>query len=634
MTPRPVPLSVIPEGIPDDLKAERRWLIWQYECREGDGKWTKVPYVATAPQERASSVHPSTWNTFEDALAAYEDGKSDGIGFVLGDGYVGFDGDGTDASEHVHLLNTYAERSVGGRGVHAICRGTKPGDKCRTGPYELYDQGRYFTITGHHVPGTPTSIEERTAELATLYARLFPNGNPPPPPSASNLPDDNTLLAHATQAKNSEKFTALWHGDIGTYDSHSEADAALCALLAFWTNRDAAQMDRLFRRSGLMREKWDSRRGDSTYGADAIANAIAGTEKGYAPEQELRIEFIKASEVPVMKLDWLWYARLARGAITLLEGAPDSGKSTLLVDTAARVSRGQSFPGETETREPGNVVMMIAEDDLCTTVVPRLIAASADLEHIFFLGVTKDDRGNTVPFHLSDDSRRLRTKCQEVEAVFVVVDPLVSFLGSRRGRILNTNNDLEVRKALGPLKELAEQLRASVAAIRHYRKGTGTDALEAGGGSVGFSALVRVILAALPNPHVDDDRHYLLAVAKNNLVQKKKRPALAYEIVPWTGDPDIGCIAWGKTVDMSANEILAAQTEANKDNSGKAAEAKVFLEELLKDGNWVPTTEIMQAAKEQHGLSEFAVRRARTKLPIVAEKQGKPWYWRLAEPEF
>lgn len=342
-----------------------------------------------------------------------------------------------------------------------------------------------------------------------------------------------------------------------------------------------------------------------------------------------RLELIRASDVTVVKLEWLWSARLARGAITLVEGAAEKGKSTVLVDLAARVSRGHSFPGDHQTRAPGNVVMMIAEDDLQTTVVPRLLAAGADLERVYFLGATKNERGEVVPFHLSDDCERLRAKCDEVEALFVVVDPLVSYLGSRKGRVLNTNNDLEVRKSLAPLKELAEHLKASVAAIRHYRKGNGTDALEAGGGSVGFAALVRVIIAALPDPRADDDQHYLLAVAKNNLVAKNKRPALGYEIVPWDGDPDIGRIAWGDSVDMSAGEILQAHAEAAKDTTGKAAEATAFLEEFLRSGEWIATTEILSAAKEAAGLSEDAVRRARMKLPIKAEKHGKPWFWRL-----
>ena len=91
-------------------------------------------------------------------------------------------------------------------------------------------------------------------------------------------------------------------------------------------------------------------------------------------------------------------------------GRAEKGKSTLLVDLAARITRGHSFPGETETRQPGNVVMLIAEDDIAATVVPRLIAAGADLTRIYFLTATKDERGDIVPFHLSDDCERLRAQ--------------------------------------------------------------------------------------------------------------------------------------------------------------------------------------------------------------------------------
>ena len=628
---RPPPLPVRFDSIPDMLRRERRWVGWHYHWREENGKsgkWTKVPCIATVTAQKADSTDPATWRSFSEAQDAYEDGKCDGVGFVLGDGWIGFDADDTDASEFLALLNTYSEHSPSGNGVHAIARGAKPGTRSRTGPYELYDHGRYFTVTGQHIAGTPTTVEERTAEVAALYARLFANGHgdgagpaATATLSSSTLTDDAVIAKASSAPKSGAKFNKLWAGDTTGYDSHSEADLALCSMLAFWTNRDAAQMDRLFRRSKLMRDKWNR------VGADLIAKAIADTSKGYVAGTRTSVEFIRASEVVVEKIEWLWHARLARGAISLVEGGPERGKSTILVDLAARVSRGHSFPGEAETREPANVVMLIAEDDIAATVVPRLIAADADLARIFFLSITRDERGDVVPFHLSDDCERLRLKCQEVGLVaLVVVDPLVSFLGSRTGRTLNTYNDMEVRKALAPLKELAERTRAAVAAIRHYRKNKGTDAMEAGGGSVAFAALVRVIIAALPDP--EDESRYLLAVAKNNLVVKSKRPALGYDIVPAETDSDIGRIAWGGAVEMSANEIFAAQAEVDKDSSGKVGEAKQFLELLLASGEWMPTTEIMKAA-EANGLSKRSVQRAKDAAAIAVEKQAKHWGWRL-----
>ncbi|MES2360017.1 MAG: AAA family ATPase [Gemmatimonadota bacterium] len=519
--------------------------------------------------------------------------------------------------------------------MHAIARGFKPGPRSRIGPLELYDSGRYFTVTGRHIAGTPLTVEVRTSEIAILYAKMFPpeeevvkaNGH-----GSSNKLTDESILSRAKASKNGQKFSALWSGDLSGHDNdHSKADAALCSILAYWTNRDAEKMDRLFRQSKLMRPKWDEKRGVQRYSEKTIALAIVNTAVGFDPDG--RVEFILASDVQTVKLEWLWHARLALGAITLFEGGPEKGKSTILVDLAARVTTGESFPGEMETRQPGNVVMLIAEDDIQTTVVPRLIAAGADLGRVSFLGATKDEKGDVVPFQMSDDCERLRIECARFNATFIVVDPLVSYLGSRKGRVLNTNNDLEVRKALGPLKELAERLRASVAAIRHYRKGAGTDAMEAGGGSVGFAALVRVIVAALPDP--DDPSKYLLAVAKNNLVAKNKRPALSYEIIPSKADPSIGSIAWGEKMEMSAGEILQAQAVANRqaeketEPHGKTGEALAFLETFLADEGWHPTVDIMKTAKELHGLSEFAVRRAKEKTTIQVEKQGRQWFWRL-----
>jgi putative DNA primase/helicase len=210
---KPTPLPIRARSIPDVLKAEHRWVIWQYVWKDGttgrSAKWDKPPFIATAPGSPADSTDPKTWRSFADAVGAYEDGKCDGIGFVLGDGWVGFDADGTDAPEFVEMLNTYTERSPSGSGVHAIARGTKPGTRCRTGNYELYDHGRYFTVTGHRHADRPTTVEERTAQIAALYARLFPNATAQNPQSdrasSSSVLTDDALIAKASAAKNGAK---------------------------------------------------------------------------------------------------------------------------------------------------------------------------------------------------------------------------------------------------------------------------------------------------------------------------------------------------------------------------------------------------------------------------------------------
>ena len=228
------------------MKQERRWVVWKLALRQG--KLTKVPYRAAAPTMEAKSTDPSTWGNFEDAVAAYRQGKADGIGFVLGDGWVGFDQDGTLDLDHLRTLNTYAERSPSGRGAHAIARGTKPGTRCRTGHFELYADGRYFTVTGHRMEGFPATVEERTPEIAALYSRLFGDEPEPQKPEVDAEPrraigsaDDADLIVDMAGANNGEKVSRLWRGQwAGIYPSQSEADAALACILAFWSGHEAA----------------------------------------------------------------------------------------------------------------------------------------------------------------------------------------------------------------------------------------------------------------------------------------------------------------------------------------------------------------------------------------------------------
>jgi putative DNA primase/helicase len=144
----------------------------------------------------------------------------------------------------------------------------------------MYDERRFFPVTGWHVAGTPREIHERTAALAALHASLFGGSTEPPPaPRHAVLVEQNdaALLAYARAARNGRKFAALYAGDTSAYRSPSEADLALCNLLAFWTGGDAVRIDALFRGSGLMRGKWDERHGTQTYGERTIAVALSRT---------------------------------------------------------------------------------------------------------------------------------------------------------------------------------------------------------------------------------------------------------------------------------------------------------------------------------------------------------------------
>jgi putative DNA primase/helicase len=152
------------------------------------------------------------------------------------------------------------------------------------GGIEMYDRARYFTITGKHLDGTPTTIEERSSELKRLHSFFFAASiDSKRPAEKIRLPhpvdaSDEKILERARRAANGSKFDRLWQGDWqGIFASQSEADLALCNMLAFWTGGDAGRVDSLFRCSRLMRPKWDRRHFNNglTYGEATVARACA-----------------------------------------------------------------------------------------------------------------------------------------------------------------------------------------------------------------------------------------------------------------------------------------------------------------------------------------------------------------------
>jgi primase-polymerase (primpol)-like protein len=276
------------------LRERDHWVVWRREpCYDRSTKkrrWTKVPYRADG-RGRASSTDPSTWSSFARAFGAHNTRNFDGVGYVLAADapFVGIDLDHAIddavvtapwAAEIIAALNSYAELSPSRRGYRIFVSATLPTGGNRRGDVEMYDRARFVTVTGWHVSGMPRTIERRDAELAAIHARFIAS----PQPStvvATVTPvrhvslDDHDLLTRAMQAANGVKFARLWNGDVSGYGGDdSAADLALCSFLAFWTGGDPHRIDRLFRASGLIRGKWDERRGAQTYGERTIARAL------------------------------------------------------------------------------------------------------------------------------------------------------------------------------------------------------------------------------------------------------------------------------------------------------------------------------------------------------------------------
>lgn len=269
--------------IPRELKEYKQWVCWKYI---GQAR-IKLP-ISPATGKGASCIDPATWGTYRQARLAASRLRLDGIGFVFTaeDPYTGVDLDHCRsvqgeleprAAEIVRRLNSYTESSPSSAGLHILLKAYLPSGR-RSKGIEIYSSGRYFTITGNHLDKTPDTIENRQAEILDLFFAL---GQPSHPRAGFSRPPvavtetDEELIRRAFQAKNGAKFQRLWSGDASDYDGdHSRADAALCSLLAYYTNSDQSRIDRLFRLSGLYREKWDRPTAGSTYGALTIQAVV------------------------------------------------------------------------------------------------------------------------------------------------------------------------------------------------------------------------------------------------------------------------------------------------------------------------------------------------------------------------
>ncbi len=270
------------EMIPDELKRVKQWVCW-------DGtKLPKNPYTGG----NAQSNNPETWSDYETALKAVDKYHFGGIGFMFAPPYFGIDLDhcidNQDfVDEFVESLQSYTEYSKSGTGIHIICKGKLPDGARRRGNVEMYSERRYFIMTGNIYNQNYTEIIDCTEKVKVLHSKYLYSETPKVAPKAFEKisMNDIDILDKARNCKTGNLFQLLYSGNWeGLYPSQSEADLTLCNHLAFWTQKDERQMDRIFRSSGLMREKWDKKRGSLTYGQITIQKACANCTEVYEPK--------------------------------------------------------------------------------------------------------------------------------------------------------------------------------------------------------------------------------------------------------------------------------------------------------------------------------------------------------------
>lgn len=313
---RPQAPPVRPGGIAPRLKELCRWVAWRYEAR--DNKWTKVPKNPHTGSG-ADSTRPATWGTFQQALDYYHRQRGiDGIGFMLGDGFAGLDLDNclyrfikTDAGEQSYLMKrwawdllqcvasqSYAEISPSGGGVKIIgvLNQPLPGPRCKQKPFhdgavEIYRKERFFTVTGDWIEGTQTDVGDFHDGLSQVYLRVFPaltkSKRSVDPATIDFSGSDAEVLADLRRSKKcGAEFARLWTGQtVDCGGDESQADYRLLSMLAWRVGPDVERINQLFRSSGLMRAKWDSPRGSTTYGKFTIANVLARKQSYWMPRR-------------------------------------------------------------------------------------------------------------------------------------------------------------------------------------------------------------------------------------------------------------------------------------------------------------------------------------------------------------
>jgi len=337
-----------------------------------------------------------------------------------------------------------------------------------------------------------------------------------------------------------------------------------------------------------------------------------------------RLESVRLSDVRPEVVTWLWPGRVPWGKLTVLEGDPGVGKSTLALQVAASVSSGRRLLPNVEPIEPASVLILPSfEDGTADTIVPRLLAAEADCTRIHELrGVAYNEAAQSVPLSFPNDVEALRKAIVTHSARLVILDSLTTSLSPGT----DPYKDMDVRKALAPLARIAEETGVAVLVIRHFTKGSRGNAVSAGGGSVAISGVARVVLQVHKAP--DDDSKRILAVAKCNVAVVS--PSLQFRL-----DDAVNCarIRWEGESSHSADDLVALRVPDDGERE-VTEEASDWLRMTL-GSSVLPRSEILALAKSA-GFRDRTVQRAAKRIGVKHKRGGfgAPGLWELpSSPE-
>jgi putative DNA primase/helicase len=381
------------------------------------------------------------------------------------------------------------------------------------------------------------------------------------------------------------------------------------------------------------------------------------------------------SQVRAKPISWPWPGRIPFGKVTILDGDPGLGKSTLLLDLAARLTTARPFPDQEtahpesvvgpepvegprvpspsaarftaarvlpdeppppprhprderpQTRDlPSSVLLLSAEDDLADTIRPRLEVAGADLSRVVTVPFLPTGYGQRM-VQLPGDIPTLTWLAIHTGAVLLVVDPFIAFLNTK----ININDDHRLRHRLAPLVLLAERANLAVVLVRHLTKRAARTPLHLGRGAVGLGGLARAGLLVAPDPNDASGQRRVLATTKSNLGPMP--PALAYRLV--TAPNGAAAIQWEGPVQLTATDLTTPRSGRDLRAHDALQEATTVLASILADRP-LPANEVRRQAA-QAGLNPGLLWRAKLALGIRSHKvggrgpAGQSWLWALAD---
>lgn len=314
------------------------------------------------------------------------------------------------------------------------------------------------------------------------------------------------------------------------------------------------------------------------------------------------LKIISMDEVPVEEVEWLWYPYIPFGKLTIIHGDGGEGKTTLILQLAALLSRGEKLPCDSTEREPIKVIYQTAEDGLGDTIKPRLLAGNADCSQIKVI----DESEATLT--MLDE--RIEKAIVETGARALILDPVQAYIGAK----VDMNRANEVRAILSQLGRIAGEYRCAIILVGHLNKVQGNKSNYRGLGSIDFQATARSVLIVgrlKDNPQI------------RVMVQDKSSLAPEGEPIAFELDKENG-FRWLGHYDISADNLLCGIPREKK-----SEQAENLILEYLSQGKY-PQQALLKKA-QAIGISKRVLDEAKKELNVRSLKEGSQWYWELPE---